>query len=177
MIKTFVRMMIMLWVLTAPTAVAQTPEEMVTVPRKYVSSEGLDQAKTGSAVSPYLGMGREIGEAVKGGLESVVDVSNRFADTPVGKFTLVMIAWKVIGQDLLGVVLGLPLYLMLLSIWLHFVRMMFFGRWVKRLVDGKKQHVFQKPMEFQTADSKFGSAWALIIIGVLLNVSFLNIIF
>jgi len=127
---------------------------MVTVPRRYVSSEGMTKA-TSSAISPYLGMGREIGEAVKGGLESVVDVSNRFADTPVGKFTLFMVAWKVIGHDLVGLVIGLPLYLWGLSLWVSSMRRIFFGRWVWiRNSEGKKVQVREDPIKFASSDAK-----------------------
>jgi hypothetical protein len=160
---------------------AQTPpatEEMVTVPRKYVSSEGLNQAKSSSAISPYLGMGREIGEAVKGGLESVVDVSNRFADTPVGKFTLFMVAWKVIGRDLLGVVLGLPLYILGICLWVSFMRRMFFERWVTvRNEEGKKVQKLMQPMDFRSGDAKVGTAILMVVILAAWNVGLLNIIF
>jgi hypothetical protein len=160
---------------------AQTPpatEEMVTVPRKYVSSEGLNQAKNASAISPYLGMGREIGEAVKGGLESVVDVSNRFADTPVGKFTLFMVAWKVIGRDLLGVVLGLPLYILGIGLWVWFMRRMFFERRVTvRNEQGKKVQQIIQPMEFRTGDAKIVTVLLMVVLLTIWNISLLNIIF
>jgi len=55
----------------------------------------------------WVGVGGEIGSAVEEGLTAVVDVADKFGKTDVGKFTLVMIAWKVMGTDLVRIFLGL----------------------------------------------------------------------
>lgn len=55
----------------------------------------------------WVGVGGEIGIAVREGLNSVVDVADKFGGTDVGKFTLVMIAWKVMGKDVVRIFLGL----------------------------------------------------------------------
>ncbi len=55
----------------------------------------------------WVGVGGEVGEAVKQGLEAVVDVSDKFGKTDVGKFTMVLVAWKVMGQDVIRIFLGL----------------------------------------------------------------------
>ena len=55
----------------------------------------------------WVGVGGEIGTAVEEGLTAVVDVADKFGQTDVGKFTLVMIAWKVIGTDVVRIFLGL----------------------------------------------------------------------
>lgn len=114
---------------------------------------------------------------MKNGLESVVDVSNKFANTPVGQFTMFIIAWKILGKELLHLVIGIPVYIMLLSFWVHFVRRFFFGRWVKRYVDGKKQHVFDPPYKFDSGDAKAGVAVMMLILVVVINVVCLHIIF
>lgn len=54
----------------------------------------------------WVGVGGEIGNAIKEGLTAVVDVADKFGNTDVGKFTLVMVAWKVIGKDIVRIVLG-----------------------------------------------------------------------
>lgn len=172
-----------LWILTLITClglVAQTPngpDELVTVPKKYVNAEHLNQAQNQNRVSQYIGIGKEVGEAVKNGLESVVDVSNKFASTPVGQFTMVMIAWKILGKELLHLVVGIPVYIVLLSLWVHFARRLFFGRWVKRYVDGKKQHVFDPPYDFETRDAKAGMTVMMLIAATIINVGCLSIIF
>lgn len=55
----------------------------------------------------WVGVGGEIGTAIDEGLNSVVDVAEKFGKTEVGKFTLVLIAWKVVGQDVVRILLGL----------------------------------------------------------------------
>lgn len=159
---------------------AQTPdpkEQMVTVPKSWVQPERQFQAQPPAQISQYIGIGKEVGEAVKNGLESVVDVSNKFANTPVGQFTMVMIAWKILGKELLHLVVGIPVYIVLLSLWVHFARRLFFGRWVKRYVDGKKQHVFDPPYDFETRDAKAGVAVMMLGSALIINVGCLSIIF
>lgn len=55
----------------------------------------------------WVGVGGEVGIAVKEGLSAVVDVADQFGKTDVGKFTLVMVAWKVMGKDVIRIILGL----------------------------------------------------------------------
>lgn len=55
----------------------------------------------------WVGVGGEIGTAVREGLNSVVDVADKFGKTEVGKFTMMMIAWKVVGKDFVRIFLGL----------------------------------------------------------------------
>lgn len=62
--------------------------------------------------SKYAGMGKEVGIAVSEGLGAVKDVTLEFADSNVGKLTMALIVWKVIGDDLTGILLGIPLWLL-----------------------------------------------------------------
>lgn len=55
----------------------------------------------------WVGVGGEIGNAVSEGLNAVVDVSDKFGKTDVGRFTMIMVAYKVIGKDIIRIVLGL----------------------------------------------------------------------
>lgn len=55
----------------------------------------------------WVGVGGEVGTAIREGLMSVVDVADKFGSTDVGKFTIVMVAWKVMGKDLVRIILGL----------------------------------------------------------------------
>lgn len=58
---------------------AQTPnpnDQMVTVPKSWVDPSRQFQVQP-AQITQYIGIGKEVGEAVKNGLESVVDVSNK----------------------------------------------------------------------------------------------------
>lgn len=112
----------MLMALFAVTAGAQN-DTMVSVPiskltvqqKAELSSQALSDKVAG--VGKYAGVGKEIGEAVNSGLQAVTANASAFADTRVGKFTMFVIAWKVMGNDLSRVffaimfgVIGVPLW-------------------------------------------------------------------
>lgn len=67
--------------------------------------------------SEYAEMGRGIGLAVGESLKGVKDVAVDFSRTEVGKFTLFLIAWKVMAKDVIdtgdkivGYLLGFPIF-------------------------------------------------------------------
>jgi hypothetical protein len=105
----------------SPTIVrAQIPEK-ITVNTSDLTTDQLAKIKAEAEVKAlskkletygnWVGVGGEIGTAVKDGLTAVVDVSDKFGKTDVGKFTLVMVAWKVMGKDLVKIVLGLLFFI------------------------------------------------------------------
>lgn len=55
----------------------------------------------------WVGVGGEVGSAIEEGLSAVVDVADKFGKTDVGKFTLVLVAWKVMGKDVIKILLGI----------------------------------------------------------------------
>ena len=61
----------------------------------------------------WVGVGGEVGTAINEGLSAVVDVADKFGKTDVGKFTLVLVAWKVMGKDVVRIVLGLLFFTIL----------------------------------------------------------------
>lgn len=54
----------------------------------------------------WVGVGGEVGTAIREGLDAVVDVSDKFGKTDVGKYTMILVAWKVIGKDIVRIILG-----------------------------------------------------------------------
>lgn len=60
--------------------------------------------------SEWAGVGKEIGVAVKEGLTAVKDVAVDFSKTDVGTFTMVLIAWRFIGDDLVSAIVGLIVF-------------------------------------------------------------------
>lgn len=57
-------------------------------------------------VGKWVGLGKEIGTAMKEGLGALTDETNKLSKTGVGKFTMFLIAYKVIGKDLIGYIFG-----------------------------------------------------------------------
>jgi hypothetical protein len=75
---------------------------MVSIPRSALTPQQLKQVDVQEA-GAWVGLGKEVGEAINSSLSAVTDNTAKFADTKVGKFTMFIIAWKVLAQDFMGV--------------------------------------------------------------------------
>lgn len=154
--------------------------DMVTVPKKYVSSEGLQhQGSAAESVSKWVGIGREIGIATKEGLSAVITESEHFGTTKVGNFVMILVAWKVIGKDLLGVVLGVPIFAAGVCLWIWSYRRFFLGYRMLVKVDKAtktKEWKHVESYDFASKDSKavcglahamFLAAWCIVWIAII----------
>lgn len=121
------------------TVWAQKDDELVTVPKKYVSRDAFTEtgqnAKTeaqsnAEKLFQYVGLGREVGVAVHEGLSAVAGDINTFAGTPVGKFTLFMIAFKIVGDRAIHLIIGIPMYFVVMGIWFYLYQRLFGGKMV-----------------------------------------------
>lgn len=111
---------------TIVQAQQQGQDEKITVSTKDLTVDQLAKIKAEAEIKTlqnkldtygkWVGVGGEIGTAVKEGLTAVVDVSEKFGKTDVGKFTLVMIAWKVMGEDAVGLVVGLLFFIVTVTL-------------------------------------------------------------
>lgn len=120
---------VVLLVLMSVAAFAQDGDKLVTVPQKYVSAEGLQHQSgepTGE-LGTWANWGKEIGVATREALTAVVDQSERFGATKVGTFVMVMVAWRIMGKDLMGFVIGVPMLITVLCLWVWTVKRLFFG--------------------------------------------------
>lgn len=125
-----IAIMTLLIVVSTPTTFAQTQDSKITVRTSDLTPDQLAKIKLEQVNAElqkkletygnWVGVGGEIGSAVKEGLSAVVDVADKFGKTDVGKFTLVMVAWKVMGKDIVQIVLGLLFFIVFTSvlIWL-----------------------------------------------------------
>ena len=87
---------------------ALTPQQLATVEAQGIKEKA-------EAYGAWVGVGKEVGEAVNSSLSAISDNAAKFADTKVGKFSMFIVAWKVLGSDVLGVLyaavivfIGLP---------------------------------------------------------------------
>lgn len=140
-------------------------DDVVSVPKKYVSSEGLSHQS--DVASKWVGVGREIGQATREGLGAVVDTADKFGQTKVGTFVMVMIAWKVLAMDVLRIALGVPIMIGGVCLWMWAMRRFFFGYRVLDRREGKtKVYVERPPYKFGSNDCRGmtgGFAFAAII--------------
>lgn len=105
------------------SAQQQTQEETVVVKKSDLTADQLAKVQsqqikeTLNQYSEYAEMGRGIGLAVGESLKAVKDVAVDFSKTEVGKFTMFLIAWKIMAKDIIdmgdkivGYLLGFPLF-------------------------------------------------------------------
>lgn len=108
-------------------AQATTPEpaKTIVVNESDLTTDQLVKIKTEAAekvlqskletYGKWVGVGGEIGSAIKEGLNAVVDVADKFGNTRVGNFTMILVAWKIVGKDLVRILIGL-LFITIISI-------------------------------------------------------------
>lgn len=143
--------------------------KLVTVPEQYVSKEGMEHVNQ-STMNSYVGIGKEVGEAIRTSLESVADVSNKFSGTPVGKLTIGLVIWKVVGKDVVRIIVGVPIFIFGLYVWFYVLRRCFFGYYRKtKNAEGVEVIEFVEPYEFQYGDGKIGIIFLLLISFIVWN--------
>ncbi len=146
-------------------------DELILVPKKYLSPEALAHRASPDveAASSWVGVGKEIGAAVNGGLvglmyslvamgglAAVVDQTDRFGATRVGVFVMAMVAWKVIGSELVDIVFGIPICLAGVLLWIWSIRRFFFPKRVLVKSDGKLREWGVENYKFATSDGRAG---------------------
>jgi hypothetical protein len=57
-------------------------------------------------LNKFEGIGRETGVAIREGLNAVTEVAGKFGETKVGQITIALIVWRIVGRDLMLVLLG-----------------------------------------------------------------------
>jgi len=105
---------LMVTLISATAAMAQSrtvsvPESLLTDTQKRL----LQADQTVQIASKWVGLGKEVGEAVSSGLQAVTDQAVDLSRTPVGYFIMAMIGWKVVGGDFLQLIIGLPLWIII----------------------------------------------------------------
>ncbi len=89
-----------------------TPEQLAKVQMAQTTEQVQHVAEQVQEVGKFAGVGKEIGEAVNGSLSAITENANKFANTKVGVFTMWIVAFKVLGDNVIR--LGLSLICMIL---------------------------------------------------------------
>jgi len=74
----------------------------------------------------WAGMGKEIGVAVKEGLSALTSEVEKVSKTDVGKLTMFIIAWKVIGDDAKALIFG-PILMIFITLIYLYLRKKWYG--------------------------------------------------
>ena len=93
-------------------------------------------------------------------------MAEKFGNTKVGNFVLIMVAWKIMARDVLGVVRGIPIFFVGLAVWFWLIKRMFFGYRVLAKKEGSvKTYTDHPAYEF---NSREASGWAGTFMGLAL---------
>lgn len=71
-------------------------------------------------VSSWVGVGKEVGTAMREGLSALNTEVNKFSESPAGQFTMFVIAYKVIGNDVFHFIIGFPFLVIGFFVWVFF---------------------------------------------------------
>ena len=157
----------------APQASAQLQDQKITVKTSDLTVDQLAKIKLEEAnaelqkkvdtYGKWVGVGGEIGTAVKDGLNAVVDVADKFGKTDVGRFTMIMIAWKVVGKDVVRIILGILFFITLTIIIVRVYRRVVMPRRV--LIENPG--LFKYPKKYQVVNPPVDgedSVWITVIL-------------
>ena len=104
----------LVFVLLLAVPVFGQEDNRIVVDKNDLPPEVLKQVQMKNAVKNYgawAGVGKEVGEAVNGALEAVTTQTERFSNTTVGRMTVALVIWKVIGQDVVRIIAGSAIWL------------------------------------------------------------------
>lgn len=119
-------------------AFSQQQEETVTVPKSMLSKEQIGEISAKElqqkidTYGKWVGMGHEVGTAVNESLSAVTAQANNFAQTGVGKWTMFVVIYKIIGHDVLGCVFATIFWFVGVPIWLWSYRRYLPHKYLKR---------------------------------------------
>lgn len=94
-------------------------EKMYQVPESQLTEQqkAKFQGTSPKDVRDWVGLGKEIGTAVDSSLTAVTTQANNFAQTPVGKLTVAVVIFKVIGDTAVHLLVGAVEAIVLLPLW------------------------------------------------------------
>lgn len=127
--KRLFAVLVLLFGIALPTAayagcdsisVSGLPESaVIDLKKKCVEIQTVAPAVDVNSMSEYAELGKKYGLALSEVAKSIGTTANELAQTPVGKFMLVMVAWKVMGEDLIGIIGGFLWFVVMLPLWTY----------------------------------------------------------
>jgi hypothetical protein len=112
---------VLLILLMLPVMLYAQEEEKVTVPKRLLTQQQLEQMNGGNLrqnVSAWAGIGKEVGEAVNSSMQAITTQSNNFAQTGVGKMTMAIVVWKIFGDQLIHILGGVVETILFVPLWI-----------------------------------------------------------
>lgn len=118
----------------ACTISAQVQEKTYSIPESMLTQDQkakLTNRDVPRDVHEWVGIGKEVGEAVNTSLNAITDNANKFAQTGVGRLTVLLVIWKVVGDEIVHLTAGVLELLIFLPLWIWSYRRTCISRRVK----------------------------------------------
>lgn len=126
-------------------------------------------------MSEYAELGKKYGVALSEVAKSIGTTVNELAQTPVGKFMLVMVAYRVMGEGVIGVLGGMVWFLTMIPIWLYmFHRLVLRNVKTKTYTEGAKSVVERMPVDIG-GDAGVTSIVMLLVLGAICIAGFVMV--
>lgn len=83
------------------SSAVEIPDSLLTSDQKAFVSQKTTQA----SVSGWVGIGKEVGDAVNSSMAAITTQTNNFANTPVGKYVLWIVTYTVLKNLIIAIAL------------------------------------------------------------------------
>lgn len=107
---------------------SQTSDDTVVVKKSDLTPEQLAKVQQQNAdasideriqrYGKWVGLGKEVGIAVNSSLGAITDQADHFSKTGVGKLTIALVVWKVLGDQAVHIMAGTVELLVFLPLWI-----------------------------------------------------------
>jgi hypothetical protein len=105
-----------------------TDSQLIDLKKKCVDMAGnITAVGTVDNMAEYAELGQKYGVALSEVAKSVGTTVNELAQTPVGRFMLVMVAYRVMGSDLLGIFGSVLWFTTMIPLWVYMFHRMVLG--------------------------------------------------
>jgi len=139
------RLIAFLFTLMLLAAPAFAQEETVSVPKSQLTEQQKAQFATKTVTQQgheWIGLGKEIGEAFNSALGAVTTNLDAFSRTRVGNWLMFLLVWKIIGAELMRVIIGTGIFLIgtFLLTWSYYKTCMTRSILLKKNPDKSKEY-------------------------------------
>ncbi len=152
-----------------------SPEEAVRVLALQKKAAESTSISTAAQAESWAIVGEKWGKAIAAVAKELSITANEFIKTPVGKFTMVVIAWKVFGKDLWHIVGGSIAWLVISLIILWSFK--FFHMKKKVCNKETKQTAYIARYDFKTNDARTASAVCHVLAFLAITITCLAVVF
>ncbi len=155
--------------LISPAAAAEintyglTEQQQAELALQAAKMKAEDPTKVADRMAEYAEIGQKYGVALAATAKELGVAADELLDTMVGKVALVLIVWKVMGEELIGILIGIPYMVIGFLAWFYMFRRLCViesitrtpveGRWLR-----KKIVTYHSP----ASETTWGVRWVML---------------